>query len=500
MTFPQKELETAEDFTNIMFWLAVQDYERRYATDTKYASLVKDCDEQIVLGNEYNRDQKLQGDRSSKIPLKTLRRRISYVSASYLPDRLEETRRDTGIVAPSSYHSQLDVHPTLANQNLKDFGPIGSCRKANPSKNISNNWAETAAGCTADLTALRNGSTPLCSLPPYAPFARESSISGEQTSRVLLNEKPKSSPETMICDRLSEPFFSDAFDQRHAHSSWSPYQESIPLPSCASQPRKILRVDAQDKSPKCPSNSMTLGPPTPRNFMPTNMVLERDSGNPDAKKLGSMIGYRGDLNSIVSRRQIPALADAYNCTLWLCNIPPSVQICEIFDAIDTGAVSCLHMMPPDHSHSTSAAKLAFMTPEAAAIFKRRADSNEGIWFHDNRLVSRYNRQGNLRDDTSQSRCVLIEGPQNIMNTGFWYEYFQKICVFQWDRVIELPCQKPARKIMQFNFVRISGQAQACMGAIRAQEEFSGVVQPAYAADPCGNRTARIMQQQGLRIF
>ncbi|KAK2630504.1 hypothetical protein QTJ16_001324 [Diplocarpon rosae] len=369
MTIPQREHESAEDFTDILFWLTTRDYERRYVTDTKHASAVKVQVDQIVLGTDSNQNQQLQGGRSSTIPLKPPRLRIPHAPASYLMESLEETLRDARMVTPSSYRALSGVHPTLACQNPTDFGPIGSCRNAKPSKNKSSFWTEAAADPTASLTALRNGSTPLC-----------------------------------------------------------------------------------------------------------------------------------DLKSIVSQRQVPSLADAYNCTLWLCNIPPSVQICEIFDTIDTGAVACLHMMPPDHNHSTSAAKLAFTTPEAAATFKRRVESTDGIWFHENRLVSRYNRQGNLRDDTSQSRCVLIEGPEKIMNVGFWYEYFQKICVFQWDRVLELPCQKPARKVMQFNFTRISGQAQACMGAIRAQEEFSGVVQLAYAADPCGNQTARIMQEQGVRVF
>ncbi|KAH7313123.1 hypothetical protein BKA65DRAFT_349429, partial [Rhexocercosporidium sp. MPI-PUGE-AT-0058] len=199
------------------------------------------------------------------------------------------------------------------------------------------------------------------------------------------------------------------------------------------------------------------------NFQPTNMALERngvDLTTPYGQRHSeAKHHYRGDLNSEANRRQVHQLPDAHNCTLWVWNIPASIHISEVFDQIDTGAVQCCHMVPPNEAHHTFAAKLAFMAPEAAAKFKEKADSKEGIWLQGNKLMARYNRDGNLRNDTQQSRVLVIEGMKEFMTIHYWEAYFTKICVFQWDRVLELPCQDPEKKVLQFSFVRLDGQAQ-----------------------------------------
>lgn len=206
-----------------------------------------------------------------------------------------------------------------------------------------------------------------------------------------------------------------------------------------------------------------LEPPAPRNFQPTSMVLEKNGtalmtsygqSNSEVKH-----NYRGDLNSEANHRQIHQLPDAHNCTLWLWNIPASLHVSEVFDQIDTGAVQCCHIVPPNVAHHTCAAKLAFMTPETAAKFKEKADSEEGIWLQGNKLMVRYNRDGNLRNKTEQSRVLIIEGPKDLMTIKYWEAYFTKICVFQWDRVLEIPCQDPKKVALQFSFVRLDGQAQ-----------------------------------------
>lgn len=239
------------------------------------------------------------------------------------------------------------------------------------------------------------------------------------------------------------------------------------------------------------SARQTLDPPTPRTFRPTNMVLEQhrtsltnlcDQRNSEANS------YRGDPSSKANRRQIQQLPDAHNCTLWLCNIPASVHVSEIFDKIDTGAVQCFHMVPPNGNHSTCAAKLAFMTPEAAATFKQKASSFEGIWLKNFKLKVRYNRDGNLRNDTQQSRVLIIEGPCDLMTLPYWEAYFRKVCVFQWDRVLAFPCKDTSKKILQFSFVRLDGQAQVNFSKpVKTSQSTDGVCSGMYGSHPKSER-------------
>ncbi|KAG4440162.1 hypothetical protein IFR05_004371 [Cadophora sp. M221] len=261
---------------------------------------------------------------------------------------------------------------------------------------------------------------------------------------------------------------------------------------------------SQAESPSQGSDIQVLDPPVPRNFQPTNMVLEKIGAalmTPyGQRQLEFKQNYQGDPNSEVNRRQVHQLPDAHNCTLWLWNIPATLHVSEVFDQIDTGAVQCCHIVPPNEDYHTCAAKLAFMAPEAAAKFKEKAESEGGIWLGGRKLMVRYNRDGNLRNDTQQSRVLIIEGPKELMTLQYWESYFAKICVFQWDRVLEIPCQDPEKRVLQFSFVRLDGQAQACMGAIRTQSEFVGVFRAGFALDQCGNPAVRDFEKKCRRLY
>lgn len=111
------------------------------------------------------------------------------------------------------------------------------------------------------------------------------------------------------------------------------------------------------------------------------------------------------------------------------------------------------MMPPNETHRTCAAKLAFTVPEAAANFKRKADSELGVWFHGKRLGLKYNRAENLRT----------------VHHGV-------------TRETMLMCR------------------QACLGAIRTQGEIVGKVHADYGVDGRGNRAARALEQHGVRLY
>lgn len=225
--------------------------------------------------------------------------------------------------------------------------------------------------------------------------------------------------------------------------------------------------------------------PKPTKFIPSNMVLER--GMAPAPNVGLVIQsngqYLGNKDSKSNKLQVPNLSDDLNCALFLRNIPANTSIADFFDSINTGAVYSLHIMPPNGQYATCAAKLTFMTSEAAAQFL--AKIQVGIWFDGHWLEGVYNnREGHLRNTMAFSRVIFVEGPGPMMTVDYWFRYFRQVSIFQWDRVLEHGSLKPGYKCLEFRFARVNGQAQTCIQQIQNQEEFEGLVTAWYGFDPC----------------
>ncbi|CZR62311.1 uncharacterized protein PAC_12208 [Phialocephala subalpina] len=236
----------------------------------------------------------------------------------------------------------------------------------------------------------------------------------------------------------------------------APWMPQNPIPSAGSQDHLVEAAIERRRI-----SELMTSIPAPRNFIPSDMVQQRD------------------------------LADDLNCALFLRNIPMSASLSGFFDMVDTGAVYALHIMPPNGQHHTCAAKLTFMEPEGAAIFLAKA--RHGIRVAGYLLDARYNiREGYLRNTTAISRVIHVEGPEAMMTVDYWFRYFRQVCVFQWDRVVALACPRPGRKFLEFRFACINGQAQTCLQEIQQQEEFAGLVDVAYGFDPCGQPTLRDM--------
>jgi hypothetical protein len=99
----------------------------------------------------------------------------------------------------------------------------------------------------------------------------------------------------------------------------------------------------------------------------------------------------GDLSSTNSGEE--GIPDAENCALFLSHIHPSATIKDILSVVRTGKVRILHITPPDANHSTSAAKLVFMTHSAAARFLQQANSKEGVAILGQKIRAIYNKYG-----------------------------------------------------------------------------------------------------------
>lgn len=70
-----------------------------------------------------------------------------------------------------------------------------------------------------------------------------------------------------------------------------------------------------------------------------------------------------------------------------------------------------------------------------------------------------------------------------MTYEYWFEYFGKVCIFSWERALEVS-QDRGRKTLEFRFVRIIAQAQACLEAIRSDPALRETVRVWYERDPC----------------
>ncbi|KAH6673667.1 hypothetical protein B0J14DRAFT_638660 [Halenospora varia] len=185
--------------------------------------------------------------------------------------------------------------------------------------------------------------------------------------------------------------------------------------------------------------------------------------------------YRGERNS----RLIRNLPDHTNCSLFITNIPVKTTIAEIFDVINTGAVSSLHVQPATNIHSTNAAFLVFMTPQGARAFKER-----GAWIRGQELTIVYNREGFTASYSNQSRVLLLNVPTHLINVWYWLCFFNSFCAFGIDRIFCHPSNVPGRGILEFRFMRIEGQSRMCMRGIQESPVLQHIVSVSYGRDPC----------------
>jgi hypothetical protein len=244
-----------------------------------------------------------------------------------------------------------------------------------------------------------------------------------------------------------------------------------------------------------PLSSSPLGPtpqnalsPTPHHFRPNNIVLER-MGLPVSPLQPRLPGsnYLGGRQSPPGTREVAGLQEFENCALFLTKIPPEATLHELFSVITTGAVFCLHINPPNGIHTTKAAKLAFMTPEAAEAFLKQTQSERGIVLHGKRIQGRYNRNGYVRNENIwQSRVLELIGPTSLMTLEYWTAHFSKFSEFELDAYRLLPTTVDGLSIMEFRFARIDGQAQTCLQCIKTDPSLQGIIQVRYGTDPCGS--------------
>ncbi|KUJ16779.1 uncharacterized protein LY89DRAFT_585643 [Mollisia scopiformis] len=199
------------------------------------------------------------------------------------------------------------------------------------------------------------------------------------------------------------------------------------------------------------------------------------------KPLGS--SYQGDVFAGSYLHRVNGLPDHLNSAIWMMKLRPDTQHSQIFDIIQCGSVWSLHLKLPTADHSTMAAQLAFVSPQAAAIFMHHYRTY-GIQIAGNWISCIYDKHGSPGHTTSETRVLRIEGPATVMNPQFWDAKFRSACSFQLDRWGYLQCDTPGKLRMEFRFSRVDGQAQTCRQMIERVLVHYGI-SVWYGPDPCG---------------
>lgn len=221
--------------------------------------------------------------------------------------------------------------------------------------------------------------------------------------------------------------------------------------------------------------------PTTSNFS-SNAIIQNNHNN---FELSDQRNYRGTGQGAKS---IKNLQDHLNCSVFVSHLPKDVQHHEIFNVINTGSVVSLHIMRPVSWNPFCAAKIVFKYPEGAARFIAASCNAEKIQIREHQLHVRYNHHGMVKHSReNQSRVLHIEGPENIMNEGFWTAYFDKITKYTLEYVgyLQVPNLSKGMRVMEFRFARVEAQAQSILIDIVHDDLLSEMVCIWYGEDPCG---------------
>ncbi|ESZ89858.1 hypothetical protein SBOR_9754 [Sclerotinia borealis F-4128] len=175
-----------------------------------------------------------------------------------------------------------------------------------------------------------------------------------------------------------------------------------------------------------------------------------------------------------------------NCALWLTNLPPDIQPFEVFEEINTGAVSAFEITRPQGIFVMSAAKLIFKHPEAAARFISQSEGPTGIIVRRRRIKVRYNMFGHRRyRKDERTRVLAIEGPVEHIEYEDLKLYFESFCDHELSGWEYVPSSIPGYRKLVWGFARIDGQATQCLNGIRSHPVWGKVLTVDYAPDPCG---------------
>lgn len=175
-----------------------------------------------------------------------------------------------------------------------------------------------------------------------------------------------------------------------------------------------------------------------------------------------------------------------NCALWLTNLPPDIKEKELLAAIrNVGRIYATYINYPDgYTHSTSAAKVVFFTPEAAQRLVAHATLVNPMVIRGHHVKIALNRIKYAKSsmENGESRVLIITGHKDFVNEQSLTAYFEARFQFQIDEAHTLIRHKE-RAVVEYKFGSYRCQAQMGMKALLLDRP-AGFEMVEYGADPC----------------
>ncbi|KAM7184793.1 hypothetical protein V8F33_012792, partial [Rhypophila sp. PSN 637] len=211
---------------------------------------------------------------------------------------------------------------------------------------------------------------------------------------------------------------------------------------------------------------------------------------------GMSPNYQGDPNNL-HNHSANHLDDSHNCSFWLENLPPNVTVHEILGSItDVGRVYALHinrgMVGTKYSHA--GAKLVFFDCASAQLFFFNYGRFLGqfivrgipITVKRNRIKSP--EQRGLPH--SHTRCLLVDGPTELVNPGALLTFLRGKLEFELERVVIHRVHPAGRVEIRFSSYR--GQAALAAKALSMSHKHTQAsgFNLTFTQDPCAPLDSR----------
>ncbi|KAM7195545.1 hypothetical protein V8F20_007441 [Naviculisporaceae sp. PSN 640] len=206
--------------------------------------------------------------------------------------------------------------------------------------------------------------------------------------------------------------------------------------------------------------------------------------------------YRGDPATIANYNQID-LPDRLNCSFWISKLPVDVTLREILEPIrGCGRVYAIHINQGEaHRVGHAACKLVFMDVEGATNFYVAFVVPQALVVREQKAFICRNRnkvaeQLELKTKPN-SRCLEATGPEELVNTKFLFDYFDRKFVYEIDEVVNQTIPQAGRKrknrnaTLEIRFGSYRAQAVFAFKILRESPVFKNAgVKVKYVKDPC----------------
>ncbi|KAM7213720.1 hypothetical protein V8F06_010919, partial [Rhypophila decipiens] len=205
---------------------------------------------------------------------------------------------------------------------------------------------------------------------------------------------------------------------------------------------------------------------------------------------GMSPNYQGDPRNL-HNHSANHLDDSQNCSFWLEKLPCNVTVHEILRAIaDFGRVYALHinrgMIGSKYDHA--GAKLVFFDCASAQRFFVKHDILLGSFVVRGAVITVKRNRIKTPEQSGLShcrtRCLLVDGPTDLVNPGALLTFLRGKLEFELDRVV-IHRIHPAGRI-EIRFSSYRGQAASAFKALCMSQKHthSSGFKVTFTQDPC----------------